>query len=218
MRKLLYSSLIIAGLCTALIAHSAQYQYAQAPALGIDDAEAATDLFMQSQWTGAQARIDNLTEHAAEIEDSMLHRATARPATDRLFNSLLFQLQRYAAQRKSPENAAMTANQVAALLIDFAYPSSHDPRAQAAWLGYLGREVELLAQVPDDYGLLGRRIAELQATWREIKGGPLAKRHPKASSQLARTVAALSSRPDNPQVERDGASIAGLAARLTTAG
>lgn len=216
MRKLLVSGLIIAGLFSAMLAHSAQYQLVMSPRLGVEDAETATDLFLRDHWNGAQARVDNLTEHAAEIEDSMQHRS-AHASTERLFNSLLFQLQRYAVRRKAPMDAALTANQMAALLIDFAYPRAQGSLARTAWLGYLGREVELLARMPNDYGLLGRRIAELQANWNGLRQRAVVQHHPRIAGQLQSTVADLSSTPPAPRLAHDGARIARLSARLAKA-
>ena len=65
--------------------------------------------------------------------------------------------------------AALTANQITALLIDLQRFYFQKTPLEIARLDYLGREIVLLAQVPNTYGLLGRRISELAETWDRFK-------------------------------------------------
>jgi hypothetical protein len=82
-------------------------------------------------------------------------------------------------ERKQPILAALSANQITALLIDLHSFYAQTTPLDIARMDYLGREIILLAQVQNNYGLLGRRISELAGIWDKFKPAIQAMKAPK---------------------------------------
>lgn len=125
------------------------------------------DDYLAGNWVEADAQLDSILGKQSDVLDAMSD-AGAPPATLDLFSYLLYRLGDLTWNRDDPLQAALTANQLTAQLIELDRGVVTDSKLATARMDYLGREVLLLSQVDDDRGLLSRRIDELTSTWSSV--------------------------------------------------
>lgn len=123
--------------------------------------------FLAGNWVNADAEVDSIVNRQNDIYEAM--ESAGSPAGTRdLFGYLLFRLRDYTWNRAEPVQAALVANQMAALLIDLDRGKATAPQLATARMDYLAREVLLLSKLDGDYGLAARRIDELMSTWSSV--------------------------------------------------
>lgn len=134
-----------------------------------EKAEDIIDLYQGGEWRPAQAVVDSMSAREEAVEAEL--RSDNLPISSAyLFDYFLFELRELTKQQTQSLQAALTANQITALLIDAQSHYEHKVPLEVAWMDYLGREIVLLAQYPDDKLTLRHRITELEETWTSIKG------------------------------------------------
>ncbi|MEJ2346663.1 MAG: hypothetical protein P8076_12025 [Gammaproteobacteria bacterium] len=124
----------------------------------------AVGLCLQNDWRAARISVGRIVDRTAEMEDRII-RQKLPVSTLRVYNSLQFQLQQLTERASQPLQAALVANQISALAIDVDRPNLTALQYRLASMAYLAREIVLLPRFPDDYGLLKKRMAELQRQW-----------------------------------------------------
>ncbi len=134
-----------------------------------EKAEDVIDYYQGGEWTAAQAIVDSMSAREESVEAEL--RSDNLPVSSAyLFDYFLFELRELSRQKTQSLQAAITANQITALLIDAQSHYAHRVPLEIAWMDYLGREIVLLAQYPDDKLTLRHRITELEDTWTKIEG------------------------------------------------
>ncbi len=211
-------------LCSILIMASISAAFAQGPQeklpAGVffvsEKAEDIIDLLVKKDWSGAQRLVTEISRHQEEIEQEMRRQKLPESTSD-LFGYLVYRLEDVSGQKQQPILAALTANQITALLIDLQRFYFQKTPLEIARLDYLGREIVLLAQVPNTYGLLGRRIAELAETWDKFKPASQAQKAPKGeevAAQVDQVIAALKRETTKDQIIKSGKTILDLVDKL----
>jgi hypothetical protein len=133
-----------------------------------EKAEDIIDYYQGGEWTNAQAIVDSMSAREESVEAEL--RADNLPSSSAyLFDYFLFELRELSRQQTQSLQAAITANQITALLIDAQSHYAHRAPLEISWMDYLGREITLLAQYPDDKMTLHHRITELEDTWTKIE-------------------------------------------------
>lgn len=133
-----------------------------------EKAEDIIDYYQGGEWTSALAIVDSMSAREESVEAEL--RADNLPSSSAyLFDYFLFELRELTRQQTQSLQAAITANQITALLIDAESHYAHRVPLEISWMDYLGREIVLLAQYPEDEMTLHHRIAEIEDTWTKIE-------------------------------------------------
>lgn len=159
--------LVLIGSCLAHVP-SAAAAATDPVAVIAQQAGKAVGLYLQNDWRAARASVGRIVDRTAEMEDRII-RQKLPVSTLRVYNSLQFQLQQLTDRASQPLQAALVANQISALAIDVDRPKLTPLQYRLASIAYLAREIALLPRFPDDYGLLKRRMTELQRQWSRAK-------------------------------------------------
>ena len=77
-------------------------------------------------------------------------------------------------------------------------------------MDYLGREIVLLADVPDDFGLLARRVAQLEQTWNHVKPAVIKRNGDKAAAEVDQVISAIKQKPSHQQLVKEANRILDL--------
>jgi hypothetical protein len=216
MKKILLYWLALAALGTVVFAQSQPQQPPPGVVFVGEKAEDVIDLFLKQDWAAAAGLVNKISQHQGDMVQAM--RQNKMPASSEdLWGYLVFELQNLTTARRDPIQAALAANQVTALFIDLQSYYRQAAPPEIAWMDYLGREVVLLSKVPNSYGLLKNRTAELAATWEKLKPGVQVRKGqqgPAVAAQVSQTVAALQKGGTNAQVAQDGQRILDLVDQL----
>jgi hypothetical protein len=216
MKRIVLLCLLIVASGSAALAQNTQEKLPAGVFFVSEKTEDIIDLYVKKDWIGAQGLVTEISHHQEEVEREM-RRQHLPDATSDLFGYLMYRLQDISREKQQPITAALTANQITALLIDLQRFYFQKTPLEIARLDYLGREVVLLAQVPNTYGLLGRRISELAETWDRFKPDSQALKAPKGEEVAAhvdQVVAALKRGTSKDQLVKSGKTILDLVDRL----
>lgn len=190
MKGLLAAGLLAAAVLVTGTSEGALKPLPEAAHVAAEKAEDVIDFFMKGDWKGAGPLVAEMARREADVERLM--RENGMPASPVYeFGYLVFRLKELMARERQPIEAALVANQMTALLIDL---EGHYARAvplEVAWMDYLGREVVLLATLPEDHGLLGERVSELEGAWASIREAVKARKGLKTAAKLDRVMAGL---------------------------
>jgi hypothetical protein len=216
MKRLILFWVLLLAFGSAAFAQNSQEKLPAAVFFVSEKAEDVIDLFMKKNWAGAQGLVTEISQQQEEIEREM-HRQNLPESASDLFGYLIYRLVDLSNQKQQPLLAALTANQITALLIDLERFYYQKTPLEIARLDYLGREIVLLAQAANTYGLLSRRIAELAETWEKFKPASEPLKAPKGkevAAQMDQLVAALKRAASKEQVVKSGNFILDLVDRL----
>jgi hypothetical protein len=216
MKKLVFSSLLIMIWCILSLAQNHQTKLPESVFFISEKAEEVIDLYLKKDWTGAEKAVAGIAQHEEKVVQAFRHNQMPSSTADQ-FSYLIFQVQDLSKEKKNPILAALTANQITALLIDLQRFYATTMPLEIPRMDYLGREIVLLASVPNNFGLLERRIAELLETWDNLKPVIQAKQTPKAAevaSQVSQAITTLKSERTSSQFIKNGNHILDLIDKL----
>ena len=216
MKRLVLFCVLIMASGSAAFAQSSQEKLPAGIFIVSEKAEDIIDLYVKKDWSGAQRLVTEISQQQEEVEREM-RRQKLPDATIDLFGYLMYRLQDLSRQKAQPILAALAANQITAVLIDLQRFYFQKTPLEIARLDYLGREIVLLAQVPNTYGLLGSRISELAETWDRFKPAIQAQKAPKGeevAAQVDQVIAALKRATAKEHVIKSGKTILDLVDRL----
>jgi hypothetical protein len=216
MKKLFLSILLIMASCSMGFAQSPQKKVPEWVFFVTEKAEDVIDLYLKKDWTAAYGLVDKIAQHQGEVENEMRRNQLPDSIID-LFSYLIYRLQDLSKERKNSIQAGLAANQITALLIDLQRFYAPTVPLEIARMDYLGREIVLLAQVQNNYGLLGRRISELAGLWNKFEPAIQAMKVPKGNEvalQVSQVITALRSGGTNSQIIKNGKNILDLVDKL----
>ncbi len=216
MKRLVLLYVLIMAFGSAALAQGPQEKLPAGVFFVSEKAEDIIDLYAKKDWTGAQRLITEISRQQEEVEREM-RRQQLPDATVDLFGYLVYRLEDLSSQKQQPIVAALTANQITALLIDLQRFYFQKTPLEIARLDYLGREIVLLAQVPSTYGLLGRRISKLAEIWEGFKPAIQAQKAPKGKEvavQVDQVIGALKRETIKEQIVKTGKIILDLVDRM----
>lgn len=148
-----------------------------------EKAEDAIDLYQKQDWADAKTIVDGIVQREDAVSEALARQHM--PASSRYtFEYLVFRLQELTKRRSDPIQAALIANQMTALTGDLEARYPHTVPEQVGRMDYLGREIALLAAVPDSHGLTERRVTELAATWSQLRPA-IVDRSPTTGDEIA---------------------------------
>lgn len=203
MRKPTGIVLIVLLLLIAPVVHGAENPLPKEVAVVGEKAEDVIDLLLKRNWAGAQPIIDAIVQNGPAVEKEM--QQTHVPALMSYeFDYLVFRLQELTHERKQPIQAALVANQITAIMIDLEGFYAHSAPLEIAWMDYFGREIVLTAQVPNDYGILKKRISQLDQTWTALKPSILDHNGKSVADSVDQVMTDLKKQPSQSQVVKDG--------------
>jgi hypothetical protein len=216
MKKPFLSYLLIVVLCSVAFAQSPLEKVPEGVFFVTEKAEDLIDLYLKEDWTGAQRLVDKIAQHQEEVEQAM-RRNQLPDSTIDLFGYFIYRLQTLSKEKQQPILAALSANQITALLIDLQRFYIQTTPLDIARVDYMGREIVLLAQVQINFGLLARRISELAGIWDKFKFTIQTLKAPKGeevTSQVSQVIAALKSGETNSQIIKNGKHLLDLVDKL----
>ena len=178
-----------------------------------EKAEDVIDYFLKGDWTGAQAIVDNMGMKEKSVVAILQDNQVSASSVDD-FSYFMFRLKALTRQKKEPIQAALVSNQITNILIDLQEHYAHRVPLEVARMDYLGREVVLLAQVSNDYGLLNRRIAELDRVWKSLRATILKKGGEKVASQVDHVINKMQKGVSGQQMIKQGNTILDLVDEL----
>jgi hypothetical protein len=179
-----------------------------------EDAEGIIDYYQKEDWQGAQALADSIGLQAQEIHTLMLENKMPSSSAD-LLRFLFFRLRALNESKSNALEAALVANQITDQLIDLQGHYEHTTPLGIARMDYLGREVVLLTQLPNAYGLLDERISQLGAVWSDLE--PVIRKRKNGegvADQVSKVVAGLRRAGPRQQKIADGRRILDLVDEL----
>ena len=178
-----------------------------------EKAEDVIDYFLKGDWAGAQAIVDSMGMKEKSIVAILQDNQVSASSVDD-FGYLMFRLKTLTLQKKEPIQAALVANQITNLLIDLHRHYAHQVPLQVARMDCLGREVVLLAQVSNDYGLLNRRIAEMDRVWKSLQKTILKKGGEKVATHVDQVINEMQKGVSGQQMIKQGNTILDLVDEL----
>jgi hypothetical protein len=216
MKRLFLSCLLIVASCSVGFAQNPLEKIPEGVFFVTEQAENVIDLYLKKDWSGAQGIADGIVQHQGEVEQE-IRRNKLPDSTIDLFSYLIYRLQDLTHEKKQPILAGLSANQITALLIDL--HSFYAPKTplDIARMDYLGREIVLLAQVQNNYGLLGRRISELAGIWDKFKPTIQSRKAPQGeevASRVSQVITALRREETNSQMVINGKHILDLVDKM----
>ena len=164
-----------------------------------EKAEDVIDYYQGGEWQSAQAVVDSMTAREESVE-AELHSDDLPESSAYLFDFFLFELRALTRQQTQSLQAALTANQITALLIDAQQHYSHKVPMEVAWVDYLGREIVLLAQYPEDRFTLDHRVAELGRTWARIENDVNSRNGQKVAASVNEELTKLGKTESRPEM------------------
>ncbi|MGO9022466.1 MAG: hypothetical protein ACLQVJ_29365 [Syntrophobacteraceae bacterium] len=178
-----------------------------------EKAEDVIDLFVKKDWKGAQAVVDTIVQNGSVIDQDFQKR-NFPPSMAFEFDFLLFRLQELTHEKRQPIEAALAANQITVMMNDLEKSYDHSVPLEIGRMDYLGREIILGTQVPNDYGLIPKRISQLEQTWSDLKPSILDRNGKKTADQIDHILSDLKKQPTKPQMVKDGNQILDLVDQL----
>lgn len=174
-----------------------------------EKAEDLIGLYLKNDWAGAQAAVDSISQDEASVIKAVKENKMGDSAAD-VFSYLVFRSRELSHAKGNPIEAALVANQMTSQLIDLQGFYAHTTPLEIARMDYLGREIVLLAEVPDDFGLLDRRVAQLEQTWNHVKPVVIKQNGDKAAAEVDQVISAIKQKPSHQQLVKEANRILDL--------
>ena len=121
-----------------------------------------------------------------------------------LYDYLLFQLSLLTGEQKEPLQAALVANQITRMMIELEGNYVHSAPMQVPLMDYLGRELIILAKMPDDYGLLQKRENELEKNWSNLRPQIMLRNGQALANKVDQTIARIKAASNRQEIEQEG--------------
>lgn len=174
-----------------------------------EKAEDLIDFYLKKDWAGAQAAVDSISQNEADVINAIEKNKMGASVAD-VFSYLVFRSKKLSYAKERPIEAALAANQITSQLIDLQRFYAHTTPLEIARMDYLGREIVLLAKVPDDFGLLDRRIVQLEQTWNQVKPVVMKRNGDKVAAEVDRVISAIKQKPSRRQLVKEADRILDL--------
>jgi hypothetical protein len=205
--------LLLLGFLIVSVANSEQNQLPKEVSLVTENAKNVIDLLLKKDWGGAQPLVESIVQNESRIEQEMQQNHFP-PSVTYQYYYLVYRLQELLNDEKQPIQTALVANQIIAMMINLEALYAHLAPVQIAEMDYLGREIVLEAQVPNDYGLLKKRISQLEQTWNILRPSILDRNGKNVADQIDPIITDLKKEPPNAQTVDDGNHILALVDKL----
>ncbi|MEJ2637318.1 MAG: hypothetical protein P8184_18780, partial [Calditrichia bacterium] len=174
-----------------------------------EKAEDMIDLYLANEWDNAQTMLDTIVSNQSKIMTDMQVNQMP-PSTRYAFNYLVYRLQRLSADQSQPIQAGLAANEITSIMIDLAGYYVYVVPLEVSRMDYLGREIVMLAQVKDNYGLLNMRISQMQDNWNTLAAIIRSKKGEKIAEQVDTDINRIRSEKAGPQMINDANDILNL--------
>ncbi len=174
MKRYLGVILLLSGFVLTANAQSLGQPFPQSLQTNATQTENLIDALMAHKWDRAETLLDSIRLGADSVLVAMQVNQMSNSAMME-YSYFLFRLKALVHDKSDPVMAALVANQVTALFIDLEQYYAFSSAVQVSRMDYLTRDIVLLAQLPDDYGLIQTRLLQLDDNWQIVKGMALQK-------------------------------------------
>jgi hypothetical protein len=209
MNKLFVVTLILAGVLQPLFAQSAPRPLPTEIYLVAEKSEDVIDFYLQNNWSSAQVLVDSLRASQDSIKNYFYQNRMPRMVSD-LYDYLIFQLAFLTGEKQGPLRAALAANQITRIMIELEGDYVHSVPVQVPLMDYLGRELIILAKFPEDYGMLPRRLDELEKNWSNLRPQILLRNGQALAIKVDQTIDQIKETTDHQKIEQAGKVILDL--------
>jgi hypothetical protein len=203
MNKILLIILISAGAIQQISAQPAPRPLPAEIYFVAEKAEDVIDFYLQNNWVAAQALVDSISATPDTLESYFRENRMPRMVPD-LYDYLVFQLSLLTVEQKDPLQAALVANQITRMMIELEGNYVHSAPMQVPLMDYLGRELVILAKMPDDYGLLQKRENELEKNWSNLRPQIMLRNGQALANKVDQTIARIKAASNRQEIEQEG--------------
>jgi hypothetical protein len=203
MNRFLIISLMILGITRLGTAQPAPRPLPAEIYFVAEKAEDVIDFYLQNNWAAAQVLVDSISATPVTLESYFRENRMPRMVPD-LFDYLIFKLSLLTGEQKDPLQAALVANQITRLMIELEGNYVHSAPMQVPLMDYLGRELVILAKMPDDYGLLQKRENELGKNWSNLRPQIMLRNGQALANKVDQTIARIKAASDRQEIEQEG--------------
>jgi len=178
-----------------------------------ESCEDIIDLYVQNNWVGASMLLGKINQVENDTKGVFVKDQMPQFSLNE-FEYFIFRLNELTNQKAEPLLAALTANQVTAILMELEVHYARSAPIEISLMDYYGREIVLLSKLPKNYGLLNTRINQLQDAWTKIK--PVVDEHggTPVSLKVDDTMAILAKHPAPARIAEEGNRILDLVDEL----
>ena len=209
MNRFLIISLMILGITRLGTAQPAPRPLPAEIYFVAEKAEDVIDLYLQNNWAAAQILVDSISATPDTLESYFRENRMPRMIPD-LYDYLIFQLSLLTGEQKDPLQAALAANQITRIMIELEGDYVHSVPVQVPLMDYLGRELVILAKLPEDYGMLQRGKDELEKTWSNLRPQILLRNGQALAIKVDQTIDQIKETTDHQKIEQAGKVILDL--------
>ena len=203
MNRFLIISLMILGITRLVTAQPAPRPLPAEIYFVAEKAEDVIDFYLQNNWVVAQALVDSISATPDTLESYFRENRMPRMVPD-LYDYLIFQLSLLTGEQKEPLQAALVANQITRMMIELEGNYVHSAPMQVPLMDYLGRELVILAKMPDDYGLLQKRENELEKNWSNLRPQIMLRNVQALANKVDQTIARIKAASNRQEIEQEG--------------
>jgi hypothetical protein len=203
MNKILLIILISAGAIQHISAQPAPRPLPAEIYFVAEKAEDVIDFYLQNNWAVAQVLVDSISATPDTLESYFRENRMPRMVPD-LYDYLIFQLSLLTGEQKDPLQAALAANQITRIMIELEGDYVHSVPLQVPLMDYLGREMVILAKLPEDYCMLQRGKDELEKTWSNLRPQILLRNGQALAIKVDQTIDQIKETTDHQKIEQEG--------------
>jgi hypothetical protein len=168
-----------------------------------EKSEDVIDFYLQNNWASAQSLVDSISASQDSIKNYFHQNRMPRMVPD-LYDYFVFQLAFLTSERQEPLQAALAANQITRIMIELEGNYVHSVPMQVTLMDYLGRELVILAKLPEDYGMLQRREDELEKNWSNLRPQILLRNGQALAIKVDQTIDRIKETTDHQKIEQEG--------------
>jgi hypothetical protein len=168
-----------------------------------EKAEDIIDFYLQNNWSGAQVLVDSIRGKENNMENYFQESRMPRMVPD-LYDYFVFQLSFLTGEKQQPLQAALVANQITRMMIELEGNYAHTVPLQVPLMDYLGRELVILAKLPEDYGMIGKRGDELEKTWSNLRPQIMLRNGQALAIKVDETIAQINEATHHQKIEQEG--------------
>ena len=168
-----------------------------------EKAEDVIDFYLQNNWAVAQVLVDSISASQDSIKNYFYQNRMPQMVSD-LYDYLIFQLSFLTGEKQGPLQAALAANQITRIMIELEGDYVHSVPVQVPLMDYLGRELIILAKFPEDYGMLPRRLDELEKNWSNLRPQILLRNGQALAVKVDQKINQIKETTDHQKIEQEG--------------
>jgi hypothetical protein len=203
MNKLFVVTLILAGVLQPLFAQPAPRPLPSEIYFVAERSEDVIDFYLQNNWPSAHMVVDSISASQDSIKNYFYQNRMPQMVSD-LYDYLIFQLSFLTGEKQGPLQAALAANQITRIMIELEGDYVHSVPVQVPLMDYLGRELITLAKFPEDYGMLPRRLDELEKNWSNLRPQILLRNGQALAIKVDQTIDQIKETTDHQKIEQEG--------------